>query len=304
MRKIFWAVTFCLMMILSTTVSAAGSYEIETLREAMLANSGEDDRVFHEDLLFFIPSVQSELELFGTTEKGVFKSAGEINIWVTSANGVSTELSVPFYAVQNGKEMKVYFQMDKKWYQFQSPSVAAAVTDMVASPTNAELEEMLSETKTITILRDTDTQRTFLVRLDGEKIAESMKKEFEKNPVTNLKADEKAIQDKFMGYIETGLKNAEMWYTWTVSKKDGKTMTLAIHLSNLLQEVAIAALNDKDQVWPEEIREILESVAYYSEMKSYTTFLNADAKQRLEVPKNVLKAKQVERISDAGKDKK
>ena len=299
MRKIFWAVTFCLMLIFSATVSAEESAEIQALREAMLANADEDSRVFHEDLLFFMPSVQSELELFGSVEKEEFKSSGEFSIWMTSDSGVSTELNVPFYLVQNGKDMKVYFQMDKKWYQFQSPSVAAAVTDTVASPTNSEIEEMISETKSVTVLRDTDAQRTFLVKLDGNKIADSFKDTAEKNSEENLTADEKEMNDKFFKYLDAGFRNADVWYTWTVRKSDGKTTNLSIHLSNLLQETARAALEDKSQTWPDEVRDILESVAYYSEVKSYTTFLNADAKKRLEIPKNVLKAKPVENISDA-----
>lgn len=297
MKKIFWAVTFCLMMMFNATVSAEDDSEArQALRESMLANAADDDRVFHEDLLFFMPSIQSELDFLAVAESNDFKSSGEFNIWMTADNGESTELNIPFYAVQNGKNMKVYYQSEKKWYQFQSPSVAAAVTDMVASPTNAELEEMLNEVKKVTILRDTDTQRTFLVNLDGNKIADDMKKEFEKNPADNITAEVEDMQAKFSKYLDAGFRNADVWYIWTVGKSDGKTKNLAIHLSSLLQETARAALNDNEQVWAEPIKEILESIAYYSEVKSYTTFLDSDAKQKLEIPKNVLKAKFIESI--------
>lgn len=304
MKKIFWAVTFCFMMIFNATVSAENIDAKQALRDALMANAGADDRIFHEDLVFYIPNLQSEIELFGKVEKNTFNSSGEFNVWATSENGDSTELSVPFYAVQNGKTMKVYFQMDKKWYQFQSPSVAASVTDMLASPTDSELEKMLDEVKTVTILRDTDTKRTFFVRLDSEKLADEMKKEFEKNPADNLTADDKELQGKFFKYLDKGIRNADIWYMWTIGKSDGKTQNVAIHFSSLLQEIARAALDDKDQVWSDSIRDILEEVAYYSETKSYTNFLNDNAKKRLEIPKNVLSAKPIENISDATSKKK
>ena len=303
MKKIFLAVTFCFMMIFNATVSAEEVDAKQALREAMLANV-EDDRVFHADILFFIPNAQSEIGCFAVAETGSFKSSGEFSVWLTSENGDGTELIVPFYAVQNGKDMKVYFQMDKKWYQFQSPSIAAAVTDMVASPTDEELEQMLDEVKEVSILRDTDKQRTFFVRLDGDKLADNMRKENEKNPADNVTADDKELQEKFFKYLDTGMRNADTWYMWTINKSDGKTRNLAMHLSGLLQETARAALNDKEQVWPDSVKELLEEIAFYGEVKSYTTFMNAEAKKKLEIPKKVLKAKPLENISDAANTKK
>ena len=304
MKKIFWAVTFCFMLIFNATVSAEELDAKQALREAMLANAEDDDRVFHEELFLFVPGIQSELELFAVAGSDTFKSSGDFFAWMTADNGEGTEFNVPFYLDQNGKEMNIYYQMDKKWYQIKSPTIAAAVTDTVASPTQNELETMLDEVKEVTILRDSNTQRTFLVRIDGDKFADNFKKELEKNPDDNMTADEKKISDKFFSYLDTGMRKADTWYVWTIGKSDGKTKNLAFHLSSLLQETAIAALDDKDQVWPEPVREILENIAYYSEVKSYTTFLNSDAKKKLEIPKNVLKAKLVENISDAAKTKK
>ena len=300
MRKIFMAVVLCISVLFSATTYADDA-GMQALREAMNANAGEDDRVFHQDILFFVPSFQGELELFGVADNTTFNSTGDLNFWSTLDNGASNELSIPFYAVQNGKDMKIYFQMDKKWYQFQSPTVAAAVTDTVATPTDEELEEMIAQTKDVTILRDTDRQRIMLVKLDGNKVADSMKLKAEDNSEENITDADKAVQDKFFGYLDTGFRNADIWYTWTVSKTDGRTIALSIHLSSLVQEFARAALNDPDQVWEPEIQNILETMAYYSEAKAYTTFLGSDAKQRLVIPKNVLKAKPVEHLTDAKK---
>ena len=304
MKKIFWAVTFCFMLIFNATVSAEELDAKQALREAMLANAGEDNRVFHEELFLFVPGIQSELELFAVAGTDTFKSSGNFFAWTTADNGEGSEFNVPFYIDYNGKEMRIYYQTDKKWYQIKSPTIAAKITDTISSPTQDELETMLDEVKEVTILRDSDTQRTFLVRVDGDKFADNFKKELEKNPADNVTAEEKQIVDKFFSYLDTGFRKADTWYVWTIGKADGKTKNIAFHLSGLLQETAIAALDDKDQVWPEPIREILENIAYYSEVKSYTTVLNSDARKKLEIPKNVLKAKVVENISDAAKTKK
>lgn len=299
MKKIFWALALCLTMLFSSTVFAEDIDARQALREAMTANAGEDNRVFHQDVLFFVPTFQGELEIFGATENNSFKSSGELNFWATMDNGNSTVLTIPFYLVQTAKDMKIYFETDKKWYQFQSPSVAAAVTDMVATPTDEELEEMIAQAKDVKVLRDTDTQRTLLVTVDGNKLADDMKVTAENNPADNGTADDKILQDKFFQYLDTAFRNADIWYTWTVSKVDGKTITLGVHLSSLVQEFARAVLDDKDQVLDNNLRDTLEIVAYYSEAKSYTTFLNSDAKKLLEIPKKVLKAKPVDNLSDA-----
>ena len=300
MRKIFMAAIFGVFLIFGNT-SYADEAGMQALRESIQANSGEDDRVFHQDILFFVPSFQGELELFGVSDDTHFNSSGELNFWATMDDGMSTELSIPFYVVQNANDMKIYFQMDKKWYQFQSPAIAAAMTDMIATPTDEELEEMISETKDATILRDTDTQRTMLVKLDGNKLADGMQDKTENTPEENISTEDKATQDSFFKYLDTALRNADIWYTWTVGKNDGKTRTMSIHLSNLVQEFARAALDDKDRVMDDTVKNILETVAYYSEAKAYTTFLTSDARKKIEIPKNVLKAKSVEHLMDAGK---
>lgn len=300
MKKIFMAAVLCMTLFIGGTAQAdeAG---MKAFREAMQSMTQEDTRVFYQDILFFVPTFQSELELIGAVEGDEFKSSGEFNVWATSETGKSTELSVPFYMNQKGKDMKIYFQLDKKWYQFRSPSIAAVVTDSVATPNQEELEVMIDETADATILRETDTQLTMLVNLDGNKIADNIKKQAEENPADNGSYEDKARQDKFFQYLDPALRNSELWYTWTVSKIDGKTMTLAIHLSGLAQEFARAALNDPDQVWDDSLKNIFETLAYYSDVKAYTTFLNSDARKKLEIPKNVLKAKPVESFSEAKK---
>ena len=294
MKKIFLALTLCFAMIFSAKVSAEEVDAMQAFREAVLANSDEDNRPFHEDFLFAIPSFQGELEFIGVPDKDAFKAAGNLEFWLTDDSGNLNDVVIPFYLTQVGKDMKIYFQDEKKWYVFQSPSVAAVMTDIIATPTAQETEEFMGDVKEVTILRDSVNQRTMLVKLDGKKIADEMNAEAEKNPADN--GVEGETQDKFFDYLDTALRNADIWYMWTLDKHSGKTTTISFHLSNLVQEFARAVLADETQPFGETFKDSLASVAFYSDVKAYTNFLNADAKKKVEIPKNVLKAKPVESL--------
>lgn len=297
MKKIFLALTLCFAIIFSAKVSAEEIDAMQVFRESILANTDEDNRPFHEDIIFFMPSFQGELELIGVPDENAFKAAGNLEFWITDDSGNLNDVAIPFYITQNAKDMKIYFQNDKKWQVFQSPTVAAVITDTIATPTSEDTEDFLADVKDVTILRDAVNQRTMLVKLDGNKIADDIKDEAEKNPADNGTADDKETQEKFFEYLDTALRNADLWYVWTVDKNSGKTITMSFHLSNLVQEFAKAALADDSQTWGEAFRDALASVAFYSDVKSYTNFLNADAKKKVEIPKNVLKAKPVENLS-------
>lgn len=303
MKKIFLALTLCFAMIFSAKVSAEETQvdAMQAFREAVMANADEDSRPFHEDLLFAMPSFQGELELIGVPDENAFKATGNLEFWVTDDSGNLNDVVLPFYITQTAKDMKIYFQNDKKWYVFQSPTIAAVITDTVATPTAQDTEDFLADVKEVTILRDAVNQRTMLVKLDGNKIADDIKDEAEKNPADNAMENDKEKQDKFFEYLDTALRNAELWYMWTIDKNSGKTITMSFHLSNLVQEFAKAALADDTQTWDESFKDVLASIAFYSDVKSYTNFLNAEAKNKVEVPKNVLKAKPVEDLKVIGK---
>ena len=299
MKKIFLVLTLCFVMIFSAKVSAeeVQGDAMQAFREAVLANTNEDNRPFHEDLLFAMPSFQGELEFIGVPDKGSFKASGNLEFWLTDDSGNLNDVTIPFYLTQTEKDMKIYFQDNKKWYVFQSPSVAAVITDMIATPTAQETEEFVNDVKEVTVLRDTANQRTMLVKLDGNKIADEMKAEAEKNPADNLAEGEQETQDKFFEYLNTAFRNADLWYMWTIDKHTGKTMTMSLHLSNFVQEFAKAALADDSTALNETFKDLLASVAFYSDVKSYTNFLKEDAKKKVEIPKNVLKAKSVEHLT-------
>ncbi len=76
---------------------------------------------------------------------------------------------------------------------------------------------------------------------------------------------------------------------WTVDKTNWETVTESTNLSGVIQETAKAALEDNLAVGNPLVEEILQTVAYYSDMKEYTVFLSPKAKEKLVVPKDVKK---------------
>ena len=269
---------------------------IKAFREALTSDSDEVGRIFRQDILFASPLVQAELDFFGTVENNAFKSTGDFTLWVENNDGTTTEKTIPFYMTQNGKDMTIYFKADKQWEKFTAPSLAAEIMDMIATPTEKEIEEIIDDTKEVTILQENDNRRIMLVTLDGDRMADSFKTKASNNP--DAIAD--PIQEATVNYFDTALRNANTWYMWTIDKRDWHTIAMQYQFSGIIQELARAALNDPNQTWPDEISQLLETIAYYSEIRAYTTYpSDPAAKKKFEIPKNVLKAKSVDSLMNA-----
>ena len=299
MNKIFKAVAgifLCGMLLVGGRASAESDMDIfiETLGNT--AQTG--DRIFNQDIFFIVPSMFSEVDLIGGIENGKIRLAGNFGLWMTDNNGVSTSHEIPFYLVQTSDAVTLYAETDKKWKKATMKVPADKISQIFVADTYADLEQQINRVKEVTVLRESDNQRTLLVKLDGNKIADEflneVRAEMQKDPMAS----------KIFGYIETGIRNADVWYTWTVNKNTWQTVTLSANLSGLIQSIAQTALNDPEQPIPAPFIEMLEPFAYYSEFRIYTTYLSDEAKSRLEIPKKVLKAKEVESFSDTGDKKK
>ena len=315
MNKIFDAVKIfvtgiflCGIFLIGGKASAAevDTEAMEIFRETVMQTVKRDNRVFHQDIFFVVPKFTGELEFLGSTENDSLKLKGNFEIWMVDEKGNDDHLENPFYLVQDSKNMVLYFQDGKKWKKMTSPIAAADAVDMFATPTPQELETMISFVKNVTILQDNDNQRTLLVKIDGAKIADLIKLASESEMVEQIEKENAATIKLIAGYFENGFRNSDIWYTWTVDKINWQTTTASFNLSGLVQGIATAVLNDKSQDFTnaDALREILETLAFYSEFKGYTTFLNPAAKAKLELPKNVQKAKEIEDFNDEDKTKK
>ena len=302
MSKIFRAVAgifLCGLILIGGRAAAEPVDAMEIFRETVYETSKRDDRIFHQDIFFVLPSAVGELDFLGGVDGTKFTVAGDFGFWMTLDNGENTEKEVPFYLTQDGNNMTFYFQTDKKWKKMTAPTAAAKITDAFATPTMQEMEDQIQMIKEVAILSDTDNQRTLLLKLDGNKIAEKI--------LSDIKIDvndpNAAMQQKVFNYIDTGIRNSDCWCTWTVNKNTWQTVTLSANLSGMIQSIAKEVLNDTTTPLPLQIRDMIETVAFYSELRLYTTYLSPEAKSRLEIPKKVLKAKEVESFTDDKKKK-
>ncbi len=297
MKKFFALLTLLLCMVTTTAFAAddPDSEGMRAFREALVSDSDATDRIFRQDILFTSPFVQSEFEILGMVEGAAFKSSGELSLWLYADDGSVTEKIIPFYTIQSGKEMNIYFKADKQWEKFTASTLAADVTDLIATPTAEEIEEIIADTKEVTVLQENDYRRIMRVTLDGDRIADSVRAKAAANP-----DDNSAMQEMFLDYLDTALRNADMWYLWTVDKRDWHTVAMQHNFSGVIQEFARAMLNDPNRQWSDDISYLLETVAYYSEVRGYTTYpADLAAQKKLEIPKKVLKAKPVKDLVSA-----
>jgi hypothetical protein len=307
MKNFKWLSRLCAVLLLfSAMIFPAKSFAaddpdsegMKAFREALVSDSDALERIFRQDIFFASPFIISELDLYGTVEGKEFRSTGDLSIWTYNDDGSESEKIVPYYMVQNGKDMTIYYKNGKQWEKFTTPSLAAAIMDLIATPTENEIEEIIADTKSVTILQENDYRRIMLVTLDGNRIADSLKLLSDENPADKGTAGDSAIQNTFLGYLDTALRKADIWYMWTIDKRDWHTVAMQYNFSGIIQETARAALNDPNQQWPDEISNLLETIAYYSEIRAYTTYpSDPAAKKKFEIPKNVLKAKPVQDIS-------
>ena len=298
MKKIFnlcAAILLLCVMIFPAKSFAAddpNSEGMQAFRQALTSDSGVIGRIFHQDIFFASPFIISELDIYGTVDGKVFKSSGEFALWLYNNDGTETEKIIPYYLVQDGKNMTIYFKANKQWEKFTTPDLAASVMDMIATPTSAEIEEIIADTKEVTILQDNEYRRTMLVVLDGDRLADSFKAKVAEDSSND------PVQTVFANYMDSALRNSNVWYMWTIDKRDWHTVTMQYNFSGIIQELARAALDDPNQNWSDEISQFLETIAYYSDIRAYTTYPSAPAaKKRFEIPKNVLKAKESESLS-------
>lgn len=299
--KFVAGIFLCGLILIGGRASAADSMEI--FRETLLQTSGQRNYIFQQDIFFVVPSAVGELDFVAGIERGKLNVAGEFGFWMTEPNGNLTEREVPFYLAQSDKDITVYFKADKKWEKMTSPINAEQFQNILNLSTQ-NLEAQIDMVKEVQILKDTDSKRILLVKIDGNKIADKIKTELAKNTPPAPNENFKEIQDKIFGIIDTGIRNADVWYTWSVNKTTWETVSVSANLSGLVQSIAQTALNDEAvQQFPEPFKEILENLAYFSEFKAYTSYLNPEAKSLLEIPKKVLKAKEVKSFSDDKKKK-
>jgi len=273
-----------------TPVSAMD--DMAAFREAvtMPAKVGTNGDVIRESINLYVPVGYAKLEFLAQTKKDTARLSGALEVLMNDELGETLTEKIPFYVEQNKKDMTIYYKTGKQWEKFNAPSIAAVLADAVATPSSQELEKQIALVKDVKVLRESNTQRTMFVRLDSNKVADTIKEYSKANPADKGTADDKEEQGNFLRWLDEGTRNADIWYTWTVDKTKWHTVTQSLDLTGVVRETARAALNDKSAKWDENMEELLAYVAYYSDMKEYTMYLEPKAEKKLEMPQEAKKA--------------
>ncbi len=283
-------------LLFGNTVSAEQT-GMEAFQEAMTKSPAHDSRIFREQLIFFLPDAKANLDFQGVAQNDTdLRIRGTLNFVITDMKGDTSPMDIPFYIDQTKKKLTLYFKFGDEWKKFKAPKITASAVDVLGTPTEEDFKEWMSSVKSAEVLRETENQRTMLLDLDEAALSKIISTEYEAEKDEPMTEEDRAFQESFMKYFNQGLQKTDVWCTWTVDKKDWQTITLAINFSGLVQETAKAALNDPDANFNQPLIEFLESLAYYSELKSYTTYLNPDLKTKIDLPKEVKAAKEVEDI--------
>ena len=272
--------------------ASADQAGLDAFKEAMTMSEKHDDRIFREQIIFFLPDLKADVDFQGVAHTDdELRLQGNLNIVATDPKGNTSPLDIPFYLDQSKSDMTLYFKTDKKWKKFKAPIASASAIDVLGTPTEDDLQEWIKLVSNAEILKETNTQRTLLLDLDEAAMTQFMEDIFKEEQEEKMSAEEKVMQEMFQKYLNQGIKNTNVWCTWTIDKQDWQTITFSINLSGIIQETARAALNDPELNLDPMMSNILETLAYYSEFKAYTTYLNPDTKSNIVLPKELKKAK-------------
>ena len=271
--------------------------DMAAFREAITMPSriGANGSILRESVNFYVPIGHAKLEFIAQTKPGVARMSGALDILLNDEGGGTLAENFPFYIDQNKDDMTIYYKTGKRWEKFHAPSLAAVLTDVIATPDSKDVEKVISFVKEVKVIRESDTQRTMFVRLDSDKVADAVSSFGEENPADKGTADDKDAQGAFLRWIDTGIRKADIWYMWTVDKRTWQTITQSLDLTGVVRETAVAALDDPAEQWSPRAEEMLSFLAYYSDVKEYTVFLDPKkAEGKLALPKGAKNAVAVE----------
>ena len=270
--------------------------DMAAFREAITAPSvmNTQGQVMRESVNLYVPVGHAKLEFIVQAKQNSARMSGALDVLLNDEEGGTLAEQIPFYVDQHKNDMTIYYKMDKRWEKFHAPSLAAVLADIIATPDSKDIEREIAFVKDVKVVRESDTQRTMFIKLDSDKVADEIKKYAAENPADKGTADDGQVQTSFLNWLDTGIRNAEISYMWTVDKTNWQTVTQSVDLTGVVRETSKAALNDGSEHWGPFAEEILTMMAYYSDLKEYTVFLNKKAEEKLTLPKDAKKAVLVE----------
>ncbi|MBR1728148.1 MAG: hypothetical protein IJ728_14535 [Selenomonadaceae bacterium] len=297
-NRLILAFMICCLIFSSNALAAEKKISaMNAFREAMLATNNPDERVFKQVITIYTPSAAVHLQFLAQKKNNSsLRVKGTVGFFYNDKLGETQRYNFPFYIDQNKNEMTIYGKISNEWQKYNLPELATVIAESLTTPSQTEIKESINLAKKVELLNETDKHRTMLVHLNGEKIFKMLKDQDTKSNNQNLSSQEVANKELVFNYLESALKKSDIRYTWTVDKENWQTLITSAHLSDFIQQLARIAIDQSDIAKNEEVRNILETISYYGEFRTYTTYLDPKNISSIEIPAEVLNAKQIENI--------
>lgn len=212
---------------------------------------------------------------------GVMRMSGEFSWTYTNLKkNYSTNSKIPFYIEQAGNEMTLYVQRRGKWSKMLLPGLPTGIVALWKSSDMNILQQNIDTVKKVEVLSDTPDMRIMNVTLDGKKIASILEKNSQAS-FAGLEGDKLAAEKENLNRWLEAIKANDITFAWTVNKPSWTTVTAAFDLTNIMRAYAIHILNESAAgrvVLADEERDLLDAMGYYSELRSYTTYISNKGK--------------------------
>ena len=278
----------------SGTADAATTEDagMAAFREAYLGQLATE-RAVDQDLTListnFHLDIDSKAQIF---DDGVMRMSDNLSWTYTNLKkNYSTNSNIPFYIEQVGNEMTLYVQRRGRWSKMLLPGLPTGIATIWKSTGPSFVKENIEAVKKVEVLKDTPDLRIMNVTLDGKKIADLLEKNSQ-NSFAKLSGDELAEQKEMLNRWLTAVKANDITFAWTVNKPSWTTVTAAFDLTPIMRAYSIYVLDEAAAgrvVLTEEERDLLDAMGYYSELRSYTTYVSPKT-NKINVPPNLDKA--------------
>ena len=275
----------------ATTANAADNDGMTAFREAYLGQTAST-RVVDQDLTLISPNFHLDMDSKAQLgADGIMRMSGNLSWTYTNLKlNYSTNSLIPFYIEQRGNDMTLYVQRRGKWSKMLLPGLPSGIVTLWKSSGIETLSQNMDAIKNVELLQDTPDMRIMNVTLDGNKIADLLAKNSQAS-FAGLEGDKLAMEKENLNRWLTAIRANDITFAWTVNKPNWETVTAAFDLTSIMQAYSRYVLNESAAgrvVLSDEERDLLDAMGYYSELRSYTSYVSPKGKYvSIDVPPNM-----------------
>lgn len=282
-----------LMLMLSTALTASAATFAEqagwdAFKRLVEKTSVDVNCLSKFQLIFHNPYAHGELsarDLELPNEKFDF-TQGSLDLNV-ALGGKMIGFEVPFYVVEDGKKLEIYFSWLDGWKKLAFDDIPLDETDKYS------VDEKMALVNGAVLLNDFEGQQIVRVAFDAEKLADLFKNEAKETPTEDVKKDERSERiGQLMreAFLKTGTVNA----TFSIDKATSLPLMVEMDLTDSLTNVLQAVASDEEAI-KSGASELLSGLASTSSLKLYMIcdYSGAFDRKKFQLPKNVKKAEDI-----------